>query len=131
MTSKLWRKSVRPPKNLQQKDFAVDRQLVELKTLCGEVCTKLGTDVSQELWDVVSRQGRLSDPQRTVQGLSEPPEHLGTAKENSLPPSFLGVISRVVTIHWQETALFDDAKKTRFGPTVDRARVAGGTSIWL
>ena len=51
---------------LLRQDFALGKQLAELKAMCNEVSTKLGTDVSQELWAVVSRQGRLSGPQEDV-----------------------------------------------------------------
>lgn len=52
---------------LLRQDFALAKQLAELKALCDEVSTKLGTDVSQELWAVVSRQGQLSGAKEGVQ----------------------------------------------------------------
>lgn len=55
---------------LLRQDFALGKQLAELKALCDEVSTVLGTDVSQELWVVVSRQGGFSGPQGTVRGPS-------------------------------------------------------------
>lgn len=53
-------------------DFVLDKQLVELKALCGEVCTKLGTvGVFQELWYVVGRRSDVLDTEPGNYGLPD------------------------------------------------------------
>lgn len=64
---------------LLRHDFVLNKQLVELKALCREVGADLGgTNVFQDLWDIVGRRGKLAHPHKQSNGEHSDNAHSST-----------------------------------------------------